>query len=65
MSDQTDDQFSDEEAAQRRDAVVKRMLGTPPQPRTQQSRRAPKGRPDVAGPLRYFVPPPLPPLDNE
>jgi hypothetical protein len=33
MSDQTDDQFSDEEAAQRRDTVVKRMLATPPKPK--------------------------------
>jgi hypothetical protein len=30
---QTDDQYSDEEAARRRDEVVKRMLNTPPQPR--------------------------------
>jgi hypothetical protein len=27
-----DDKFSDEEAARRRDAVIKRMLGTPPKP---------------------------------
>jgi hypothetical protein len=38
MSDHTDDQFSDEEAAQRRDAVVRRMAQTPPKPRG-------KGRP--------------------
>jgi hypothetical protein len=27
------DDYSDEEAARRRDAVIKRMLNTPPQPR--------------------------------
>jgi hypothetical protein len=35
MSKRNDDeQFSDKEAAQRRDEVIKRMLNTPPQPRT-------------------------------
>ena len=29
----SEDQHSDEEAARRRDEVVKRMLATPPQPR--------------------------------
>ena len=40
MSDQAsddgqrpNDNYSDEEAARRRDAVIKRMLNTPPQPR--------------------------------
>jgi hypothetical protein len=31
-ADIPDDQFSDEEAARRRDEVVKRMIATPPQP---------------------------------
>lgn len=45
-----DDQVSELEAARRRDEVVKRMLATPPQPRTakpaKSSPKAPKdGRP--------------------
>jgi hypothetical protein len=28
-----DDRYSDKEAARRRDEVVRRMIGTPPQPR--------------------------------
>jgi hypothetical protein len=39
-----DDQFSDEEAARRRDEVVKRMLNTPPQPRKQDSGKADKAK---------------------
>lgn len=31
--DQTDDTYSDDEAAERRDDVIKRMLNTPPRPR--------------------------------
>ena len=44
MSDQAsddgqrpNDNYSDEEAARRRDAVIKRMLNTPPQPRRKKS----------------------------
>jgi hypothetical protein len=58
--DQTDDQFGDEEAAQRRDAVVKRMLSMPPQPRS--AKRAAKPAEDwgeqivLTLPLRRGVP---------
>jgi hypothetical protein len=38
------DEYSDEEAARRRDAVVKRMLNTPPQPQKPKNRRI-KGPP--------------------
>ena len=39
-------EYSDEEAARRRDAVVKRMLNTPPQPRGEKPKQRPvsKGR---------------------
>jgi hypothetical protein len=37
------DEYSDEEAIRRRDAVVKRMLDTPPQPRKGAAQK-PKGR---------------------
>jgi hypothetical protein len=30
-----DDQYSDKETAQRRDAVIKRMLATPPKPHSE------------------------------
>jgi hypothetical protein len=33
------DQLTDEEAARRRDEVVKRMLATPPQPRPQPKKK--------------------------
>jgi hypothetical protein len=36
------DQLSDEEAARRRDEVVKRMLATPPQPRPKPVPKKPK-----------------------
>lgn len=31
---QSDDQYSEPETARRRDEVIRRMAGTPPQPRT-------------------------------
>jgi hypothetical protein len=31
----SDDQFSEKEAAERRDAVIKRMLATPPKPHSE------------------------------
>lgn len=34
MSQKPEDTYDDDEAARRRDEVVKRMLATPPQPRT-------------------------------
>jgi hypothetical protein len=37
---ETDDQLSDEEAARRRDEVIKRMLATPPQPRPTPPKKA-------------------------
>lgn len=36
-----DDQFPDEEAARRRDEVVKRMIATPPQPHKPPSPKQP------------------------
>ncbi len=38
-----DEQLSDEEAARRRDEVVKRMLATPPQPRPQPKKKTQTG----------------------
>jgi hypothetical protein len=32
-NDQDDEQFSPEEAARRRDEIVRRMIATPPQPK--------------------------------
>jgi len=47
-----EDDYSDEEAARRRDAVIKRMLNTPPQPRRKKSPAPvtkPKERPASKG----------------
>lgn len=44
----TDDQYSDEETAKRRDEVLKRMLNTPPQPHAPK----PKERPASKGRVR-------------
>jgi hypothetical protein len=35
MSQKNDDKFSEREAARRRDAVIKRMLATPPKPHSE------------------------------
>jgi hypothetical protein len=44
------DSYTNEEAARRRDEVIKRMLNTPPQPRQQKARTAkPKTRPAQKG----------------
>lgn len=47
----TDDQFSPEEAAHRRDEVVRRMANTPPQPRTKSPGRS-IGKKKPSGPGR-------------
>lgn len=40
-----DDQFTEGEAARRRDELIKRMLATPPQPRTAKpSKSSPKAK---------------------
>jgi hypothetical protein len=50
---QPNDTYTDEEAARRRDAVVRRMIATPPQPRKPAAkgkmRQASKGRPHKGG----------------
>jgi hypothetical protein len=40
-----DDQYSDKETAQRRDAVIKRMLATPPKPHSEMKIGKPKAKP--------------------
>ncbi|GAC1572676.1 MAG: hypothetical protein NVS3B5_01690 [Sphingomicrobium sp.] len=35
MSKESNDQYSDKETAQRRDAVIKQMLATPPKPHSE------------------------------
>lgn len=47
MPDRSDDEYSPEEAARRRDEVIRRMANTPPQPRVSpQSKRAKKAGED-------------------
>jgi len=42
MPDKHDEEYPDEEAARRRDEVVKRMLAMPPQPRPVPKPKKPK-----------------------
>ncbi len=44
-----DDQFSPDEAARRRDEVIRRMANTPPQPKSKTSHRPKKKRKAGAG----------------
>lgn len=44
MPTNKDEKYSDEEAARRRDEVIRRMANTPPQPKTKTSRRQGKGK---------------------
>jgi hypothetical protein len=39
-----DDQFSEKETARRRDAVIKRMLQTPPKPHSEMKLGKPRGK---------------------
>jgi hypothetical protein len=40
------DQYSEKETAQRRDAVIKRMLATPPKPHSEMKLGKPRAKPD-------------------
>jgi hypothetical protein len=44
MDRQPDDSYSDEEAARRRDALVRRMIATPPKPQKQTAQKRPAKR---------------------
>ncbi|MGZ3277651.1 MAG: hypothetical protein ACXWKX_07070 [Caulobacteraceae bacterium] len=44
-----DEQYDEAEASRRRDEVIKRMLATPPQPRTAKAPKAPKASQPDAG----------------
>jgi hypothetical protein len=44
MDNRKDEQYSEQETAQRRDAAIKRMLNTPPKPHSEMKIGKPKGR---------------------
>jgi hypothetical protein len=44
MTKSTDDQYSEKEAARRRDAVIKQMLATPPKPHSEMKVGKPRGK---------------------
>jgi hypothetical protein len=45
MSKNRDDSYSEEETARRRDAVIKRVLSTPPKPHSEMKLGKPRGKP--------------------
>lgn len=45
MSASKNDRFSEQETARRRDAVIKRMLATPPKPHSEMKVGKPRGKP--------------------
>jgi hypothetical protein len=54
-----DDQYSDKKTAQRRDAVIKRMLNTPPKPHSEMRVGKPRAKPKTRRPRnapRYSEP---------
>jgi hypothetical protein len=52
-SKQSDDQYSEKEAATRRDATIKRMIAMPPKPHSEMKVGKRKGK-TVASPKRAF-----------
>jgi hypothetical protein len=44
MTKNTDEQYSEKEAARRRDAVIKRMLATPPKPHSEMKVGKPRAK---------------------
>jgi hypothetical protein len=52
-----DEQYSEEETAQRRDAVIKRMLNTPPKPHSEMKLGKPRGKPSKSSKAKKKAPP--------
>jgi hypothetical protein len=50
MTDNQDDQLTPEEAAKRRDDIVRRMIATPPQPKPKPTPESKRGRPKKVKP---------------
>jgi hypothetical protein len=52
ISKTLDDQYSEKETARRRDAVIKKMLNTPPKPHSEMKLRRSKSKTAPAKPAR-------------
>lgn len=50
MPDDQEQEYTPEEAAQRRDDIVRRMIATPPQPKPKPTPTSKRGRPKKATP---------------
>jgi hypothetical protein len=57
MAKQQSDEFSLEEVARRRDAVIKRMLNMPPKPHSEMKLGKPRGEPGKSPKAKKKAPP--------
>jgi hypothetical protein len=51
------DQYSEQETAERRDAVIKRMLASPPKPHAEMKIGKPRGKPNQSPSTKKKAPP--------
>jgi hypothetical protein len=51
------DSYSEQETAQRRDAMIKRMLATPPKPHSEMKLGKPRGKPSKSPGAKKKTPP--------
>jgi hypothetical protein len=53
----TSDDYSEQEIVRRRDAVIKRMLNTPPKPHSEMKLGKPRGKPSKSPKAKKKAPP--------
>ena len=57
MGKNASDDYSEQEIARRRDAVIKRMLATPPKPHSEMKLGKPRGKPSKSPKVKKKAPP--------
>ena len=57
MGKNASDDYSEQEIARRRDAVIKRMLATPPKPHSEMKLGKPRGKPSKSPKVKKNTPP--------
>jgi hypothetical protein len=57
MGKNASDDYSEQEIARRRDAVIKRMLATPPKPHSEMKLGKPRGKPSKSPKVKKKTPP--------